>query len=1308
MFKVVYGRMLVIFSLILLLLLPPVMSSESREQYPLSQNSPVSYRSVDMDLPRTCTVLDVGEGDWIDSHKGLRLREGSYLELDPYSYKERSRFEVSELSLREIHSARTCVVEGRFTLLGYVKTITSPMQGMAYMLAISTDDGSSWNHIEVDRSYGTTRGNVEILVHEEKLFFGIIDKNGPSNIDAMVRVTPLQNCWNISSVNYESFTLNGPVSQTKMIGVKDRMLFFMKTDGIVQPRYYVYSNGTWSSEMIFGRNMGVIAPVRTVENNNEVISLLFFETSNPLSIRKIVSTDRGASWSSSPETVATSNMVMKDMVATGTGDTIHGAVYFQSQGSLGIFTSKGSLQVDIREISQVISNGMDPIDCEMTISSHRDDVLILFEDGNGRISTARSSDSGLNYELDSFGAGTVHSPCLSDDMKMSVFMNGTQIQIGTYERSQRGSLKTGIITVPALHSWDQMGLSLGGVENEDSFEFIVRDHDGMRIYPSVGSFSVHSSPNGSLGCMSCQHVVDLTGLNDAGTPDSVIFEFLFDSISGEYPFLFSIILNYTISYPFSLSVDNELYIASKKDVRVTSLGMELISGSFSGYGVFGPFKVEKTPPHHLWAEGKFLTNEDYCKFSIHSSNMSIVPGYEAEASDVLNTEGGLTPINWGSRTLANLPDSIDEFYVKVRILKTGTLSPRLTRIKLGSSTPPSIDSMEIEETEIWRTEGTLLRIEASDMEEDPVYLSLDVEVKMPGVDSWTKDTISEPLWNNGFWEVRVSTGTSSMVGDYSFRATPVDSAGEVGETVEMETKLIVRNNRPLPPLVSVTPQSPLTGGQIATSMVLPGEDVETPEEQLRYNIYIFHNGDLYIYDDNLTTPDRSYEDPVLNKGEEWEVHITTWDGVEESQPFIAIFEVGNSAPQIIPLTGPLRLEEDSGPVTYDPTEWFFDADGDHLTFEVNGPDEISPSVVTGSIQLDPEEDVNGEFWLWIMATDGILNSTANITVMVDPMNDVPEWISPPDISVEEGMGIFIDIGAEDERDGESVHVQMINGIPGMLEGENIFSYPNGSFYFIPDNAMVGKHTILFSVTDGIDTLQDSFNITVVNVNKPPSRPVTSMENEMLVVTEGDPIKMTAYSDDEDLIWGDVISYQWISSLEGGIGEGSNVTFSLGVGIHEITVTASDSENAQNSTTFTMEVLGKPADGGSVMRTWLLYTISGLIPLLIGIGLGILIIFLVRRKKEDNDGKEEVPPQVQSPGTTGSTSAGSLPGGAENLLGTASVRRELPPMPDLPVTSGKNEQEDNVRKIPQEQNEEAANVPLGDNSGENDILKGPGV
>ncbi len=1093
-----------------------------------------------------------------------------------------------------------------------------------------------------------------------------------------------------------------------MIGVKDRMLFFMKTDGIVQPRYYVYSNGTWSSEMIFARNMGVIAPVRTVENDNEVISLLFFETSNPLSIRKIVSTNRGASWSSSPETVATSDLVMDDMVATGMGDTIHGAVYFQTQGRLGVFTSKGSVQVNIKEISTVIPNLLDPVECEMTISSHRDDVLILFENGNGRISTARSSDSGLNYELDTFGAGTVHSPVLSSDLKMSVFMNGSQIQMGTYERSQRGLLKTDIITVPALHSWDQMGLSLGGVENDDSFEFIVRDHDGMRIYPSLGSFSVHSSPNGSLGYMSCQHVVDLTGLNDAGTPDSVIFEFLFDSIAGEYPFLFSIILNYTISYPFSLSIDNELYIASKKDVRVTSLGMGLIIGSFNGYGVFGPFKVEKTIPHHLWAKGKFLTIEDYCKFSILSSNMSIVSGYGAEVSDVLDSEGGLTSINWGSRTLANLPESIDEFYVKVHFLKTGTLSPILTEIKLGYSTPPSIVGMEIEETEIWRTEGTLLKIEASDMEEDPGYLSLDVEVKIPGSDAWTKDTISEPLWNSGFWEVRVSTRTSSLVGYYSFRATPIDSAGEVGETVEMETKLVVMNNQPLPPLVSVTPQSPLTGGQIGVAMVLPGEDVETPEEQLRYNIYIFLNGDLYIYDDNLTTPDRSYEDPVLNIGEEWEVHITTWDGVEESQPFIAIFEVGNSGPQIIPLTGPLRLEEDSGPVTYDPTEWFSDADGDHLTFEVNGPDEISPSVVTGSIQLDPEEDVNGEFWLWIRATDGMLNSTANITVIVDPKNDVPEWISPPDISVEEGMVIFIDIGAEDKRDGEAVHVQMINGIPGMVEGKNLFSYPNGSFYFIPDNAMVGRHTIGFSVSDGIDTIQDSFNITVENVNKPPSRPVISMENEMLVVTEGDPIKITAYSDDEDLIWGDELIYSWISSLQGELGVGANVTLSLEAGIHEITVTVSDNEKAHNATTITLEVLERPSESGSVMRTWLLYTISSLIPLLIGIGVGILIIFLVRRKKGDDDGKEVEHPVGQDPVPTDQTLTKSIPGGVERLQGLGSTRRELPPMPDPEIPSGVKEEQNKLNKMPPDQIDGLVNGPTASHDVNTDILKGPGV
>jgi hypothetical protein len=1249
---------------VFILLSPVVISEKNIHADHYDQSYFISLRNVE-ELPKTCRLLEVGKGDWIHTYDDLRLGEESYLELDPFKYKEVSRFDASAISTRNVLSARTCTESDGTYLVGYIKEETTPQQSLAYMLAVSTDKGVSWDHIEVDRFNGVTEGSLEILVHEEKVFYSIIDQSGQLPADMMVRVTPLLNCWNISTVDFEPISITGDVDQTKMIGVTERMLLFAKRSGLSSPSYFIYSNGTWSQERFLPRSMGSFSAVRTESGTGFDINILFFDTANPTSVRQIISTDRGTSWSS-PNTVAYSDFVMDQLVACSSDGMVHGAVDFAAGNDLGVFTTDGTSMSAVNKISTISTNGLDPVEGEFVISSSGDDVIVHFENGNGIITRARSMDCGRTYSLENIGAGQVHSPSVSDDLDIALIMNGTEIQVGFFERAEEGRMRTNVLTVPALSSWDQMGLSLGGVQSEGSFEFKVLSSAGDRVYPETGMVSVHSSPNGTLGGNHYQHIADLSGLNDPDPSESYIFEFYFSSSSQEYPVLFSILFNYTISYPHTIEILDDLDLFAMRDVRVTSLGMELVGGSTDGYGIFGPFQIEDRMPHHIWAEGKFLSMEDYCTFSVHYLNLSLIPGYSSDLSDVLESEEGLVPINWERRTLNDLSGTVDEFYIKVNIHRTGTLSPRLTKLKLGYSTPPVIDEMVLEEIEILRTQETLLHISASDEEEPSKHLRLDVELMLPGSDSWTRDGISDPFWNGEDWEVRISTHISSLVGNYSFRAIAADSTGEEGDPVRIETPLLIKNNVPLPPLVSVFPESPLTGDIISMSMVLPGEDIETSEEMLKYNVYAYLEGEIAVYLDNLTTPDTSIEDTVLEKGEDWEVHVTTWDGIEESEPFRAVFEVGNTGPALIAPSAPLSIYEDEVGVSFDPEDWFMDADEDLLSFELNGPPDISPELSSeGKIILNPREDINGDFWLWVKATDGELNATANLTVVVEPVNDDPEWKKPDDPSVLEGETLLVDIGAVDDRDGEDVKVILLTEVPGMEEGVNRFSFPNGSFYFTPDNSMVGTHSIRFSISDGTVTLEDSFNLTVMNVNRGPTSPGIILEPDQHIIVEGESINAIASSQDEDIPWGDSLQFSWTSSLDGELGSGEEVTLSPSIGLHEITVTVTDSEGASNSTVFSLEVLEEASGGGSVMRTWLLYTIAGVVPLLIGLLIGLLLAYLmVGKKRKDEEEKEEEGGAAEGKEPPGPPSEGPVSGSTtaepSKLPGTQEVKRELPP------------------------------------------------
>jgi hypothetical protein len=179
-------------------------------------------------LPRTSTLLKAGEGDWIDKMEGIRLGEDSYLELDPFDFSEISSFEASSLSTRNLLSASSCAVEGDIVFIGYVKEFTSPQQKIEYKLAISEDRGRTFVHVDVESLSGVTTGHVELLIHEEKLFYASIQQSLPSLADIKVRVTPLLNCRNLTSVEPEIIDIVGNVNRTKMVGVKDRMILFAK------------------------------------------------------------------------------------------------------------------------------------------------------------------------------------------------------------------------------------------------------------------------------------------------------------------------------------------------------------------------------------------------------------------------------------------------------------------------------------------------------------------------------------------------------------------------------------------------------------------------------------------------------------------------------------------------------------------------------------------------------------------------------------------------------------------------------------------------------------------------------------------------------------------------------------------------------------------------------------------------------------------------------------------------------------------------------------------------------------------------
>ena len=80
-----------------------------------------------------------------------------------------------------------------------------------------------------------------------------------------------------------------------------------------------------------------------------------------------------------------------------------------------------------------------------------------------------------------------------------------------------------------------------------------------------------------------------------------------------------------------------------------------------------------------------------------------------------------------------------------------------------------------------------------------------------------------------------------------------------------------------------------------------------------------------------------------------------------------------------------------------------------------------------------------------------------------------------------------------------------------------------------------------------------------------------------------------------------------------------------------------------------------------MRTWLVYGLSCFLPLLLSIIIGVAIILLVRRKKEEKEGEGSKDTTPTGPVMKTQEEKALPPGASNQLAGGMEPKRELPPV-----------------------------------------------
>ena len=272
----------------------------------------------------------------------------------------------------------------------------------------------------------------------------------------------------------------------------------------------------------------------------------------------------------------------------------------------------------------------------------------------------------------------------------------------------------------------------------------------------------------------------------------------------------------------------------------------------------------------------------------------------------------------------------------------------------------------------------------------------------------------------------------------------------------------------------------------------------------------------------------------------------------------------NDAPVIDQETASIATDEDTqGSVTLSAS----DPEGTALNWTIssaaaNGSAGVSAS---GVVTYDPEANFNGTDSFTVMVSDGDLNDTRVVNVVVSAVNDAPEITEGETASLstdEDNMGSVTLNATDVEGDtiNWSIGSQASDGT-AVVSGTGTSQTVN----YTPAADFNGTDSFVVAIDDGTDTDSIIVNVTVVAANDAPV--ITS--TEVTTATEGEAYQYTVAANDVD---GDALTFSLTEAPEGMVISGSTINWTPenGVETSNVTVTVADA-TAEATQSFTIVV-----------------------------------------------------------------------------------------------------------------------------------------
>ena len=243
-----------------------------------------------------------------------------------------------------------------------------------------------------------------------------------------------------------------------------------------------------------------------------------------------------------------------------------------------------------------------------------------------------------------------------------------------------------------------------------------------------------------------------------------------------------------------------------------------------------------------------------------------------------------------------------------------------------------------------------------------------------------------------------------------------------------------------------------------------------------------------------------------------EFTVTDISGVLANQSTTLTVVDKNHAPQLTPMA-PQQVPEGAA-LTF--VIQVIDPDGDPVTLTATElPPGATFDVATRMFQWTPTfvQGRSQPYQARFGASDGELQASLEVQIQVIEVNRLPQFVDLTNQTVDEGKALQFNVTVTD-LDGDP----LIVSVAGSLPPGATFTSTTHHFQWTPDFTQAGVSPITFQVSDGKDVVQQTIQVTVVNVNRSPViTPVhdqTTREGELLQMAfqvsdpDGDPLTVT--------------------------------------------------------------------------------------------------------------------------------------------------------------------------------------------------------